>query len=195
MLARIPRRRAAEPLPRLWLRRRIFVEGDEPAPMHQRMAATFDDASSTDIAAIQRDARSGRRPDTAALADDRAAHAEGLDRAEDGGRQAGRRHVALASGAARRAADNPEHLRCSRTGCAAIGRRSCSTRTASWCRRSAALAPQGERRMGANPHANGGLLLRDLRAAGLPRLWRRGDGARRESRPRRRGCSASSCAT
>ncbi|MEP6561732.1 MAG: phosphoketolase family protein, partial [Nakamurella sp.] len=27
----------------------------------------------------------------------------------------------------------------------------------------ASLAPQGERRMGANPHANGGLLLRDLR--------------------------------
>jgi xylulose-5-phosphate/fructose-6-phosphate phosphoketolase len=26
-----------------------------------------------------------------------------------------------------------------------------------------ALAPEGERRMGANPHANGGLLLRDLR--------------------------------
>src|SRR5439155_22859808 len=27
----------------------------------------------------------------------------------------------------------------------------------------AALAPRGERRMGANPHANGGLLLKDLR--------------------------------
>src|SRR5678815_3175815 len=27
----------------------------------------------------------------------------------------------------------------------------------------AALAPKGTRRMGANPHANGGLLLRDLR--------------------------------
>jgi len=27
----------------------------------------------------------------------------------------------------------------------------------------AELAPQGERRMGANPHANGGILLRDLR--------------------------------
>ena len=27
----------------------------------------------------------------------------------------------------------------------------------------AALAPRGERRMSANPHANGGLLLRDLR--------------------------------
>ena len=29
--------------------------------------------------------------------------------------------------------------------------------------RFAALAPSGTRRMGANPHANGGLLLRDLR--------------------------------
>ena len=27
----------------------------------------------------------------------------------------------------------------------------------------AALAPSGERRMGANPNANGGMLLRDLR--------------------------------
>ena len=27
----------------------------------------------------------------------------------------------------------------------------------------AALAPKGERRMGSNPHANGGILLRDLR--------------------------------
>ena len=27
----------------------------------------------------------------------------------------------------------------------------------------AELAPKGERRMGANPHANGGLLLKDLR--------------------------------
>ncbi len=27
----------------------------------------------------------------------------------------------------------------------------------------AELAPEGDRRMGANPHANGGLLLRDLR--------------------------------
>jgi xylulose-5-phosphate/fructose-6-phosphate phosphoketolase len=27
----------------------------------------------------------------------------------------------------------------------------------------AALAPEGDRRMGANPHANGGMLLRDLR--------------------------------
>ena len=34
----------------------------------------------------------------------------------------------------------------------------------------AELAPKGERRMGANPHANGGLLLRDLHHAGLSGL-------------------------
>ena len=33
----------------------------------------------------------------------------------------------------------------------------------------AALAPKGARRMGANPHANGGILLRDLQNAGLSR--------------------------
>src|ERR1035438_2734664 len=31
------------------------------------------------------------------------------------------------------------------------------------CGELAELAPKGERRMGANPHANGGILLRDLR--------------------------------
>ena len=47
----------------------------------------------------------------------------------------------------------------------------------------AELAPQGERRMGANPHANGGVLLRDLRmpdfrdyAADVPAPGRRGIG-------------------
>ena len=50
----------------------------------------------------------------------------------------------------------------SSTGCAATGPRSCSTRTARPVAELLALAPEGERRMGANPHANGGLLLRDL---------------------------------
>ena len=39
------------------------------------------------------------------------------------------------------------------------------------CRRS---RPEGDRRMGANPHANGGVLLREPRAARLPRLRGRG---------------------
>ena len=33
----------------------------------------------------------------------------------------------------------------------------------------AALAPRGRRRMGANPHTNGGVLLRDLRMPDYPR--------------------------
>ena len=53
-----------------------------------------------------------------------------------------------------------------------------------------ALAPRGERRMSANPHANGGVLLRDLGAAGLPRLRRRRATAGRRRRARRRACSA-----
>ncbi len=48
------------------------------------------------------------------------------------------------------------------------------------------LAPKGERRMGANPHANGGALLRDLR---MP------DFANTRSRFRRRACRASATRT
>ena len=49
------------------------------------------------------------------------------------------------------------------------------------------LAPAGLRRMGANPHANGGLLLRDLL---LPDFRRYAGRCRRPapSTPRRRGC-------
>ena len=59
----------------------------------------------------------------------------------------------------------------------------------------AALAPAGARRMGANPHANGGLLLRELRAAGFPRLRRRGARARPGGCGRHTRRSAASCAT
>ena len=58
----------------------------------------------------------------------------------------------------------------------------------------AELAPRGERRMGANPHANGGILLRDLRmpdfreyAVEVPRPVL--------SASATRTCSGDSCAT
>ena len=38
----------------------------------------------------------------------------------------------------------------------------------------AELAPKGHRRMSDNPHANGGLLMRDLQDARFPRLCRQG---------------------
>ena len=66
-----------------------FVTGDDPAAVHQQLAATLDEVLD-DIAAIQHDARDAagrpRRRATAGppgVADDRAAHPEGLDRAEE----------------------------------------------------------------------------------------------------------------
>ena len=99
-----------------------------------------------------------------ALADDRAAHAQGLDGSEGGRRPARRGHLPIASGAhGARSETNPEHLAAARdvaaqlpAGGALRRRRRRSAR--SW----PALPPRGDRRMSANPHANGGLLLRDL---------------------------------
>ena len=94
---------------------------------------------------------------------------------EGGRRPAGRGHVALAPGAVTGRAREPgAPAACSRSGCAATAPRSSSTRTAGSCRSSRSSPPRGERRMSANPHANGGVLLRDLVAARLPRLRRRG---------------------
>ena len=59
----------------------------------------------------------------------------------------------------------------------------------------AALAPNGERRMSANPHANGGLLLRDLALPDFRDYAVDGAGARGPSTPKRRACRASSSAT
>ena len=71
--------------------------------------------------------------DPAALADDRAAHPQGLDRAEGGGRPAGRGHLARAPGPARGGARRtPSTWPSSRSGCAATTRRSCSTPPGRW---------------------------------------------------------------
>ncbi len=59
---------------------------------------------------------------------------------------------------------------CWKSGCAATSRRSCSTRTGRFVPELAELAPKGRRRMGMNPHANGGLLLEPLTIAGVSRL-------------------------
>ena len=59
----------------------------------------------------------------------------------------------------------------------------------------AALAPNGPRRMGANPRANGGRLLRELQLARLSRLRRGCPVAGRTSTPKTRASSAASCAT
>ena len=80
-----------------------FVEGSDPAAMHQKMAATLEQAIG-EIRAQQKAARDVERRRPSALADDRAALAEGLDRAEGDQGTQGRRVLALASGAVRRRA-------------------------------------------------------------------------------------------
>ena len=80
-----------------------FVEGADPDEMHQKMAATLDDCVA-EIRAIQQQARDERRGRAAALADDRAAHAQRLDRPEGGRRPQGRRLLARAPGAVLRRA-------------------------------------------------------------------------------------------
>ena len=75
-----------------------FVEGSDPARMHQQMAATLERAVA-DIRAQQQAARAANSSGASALADDRAALPEGLDRTgRDRGAQGGR-VLALAPGA------------------------------------------------------------------------------------------------
>ena len=64
-----------------------FVEGDEPETMHQLMAATLDSVIA-EIRRIQAEARSDGVSRAPALADDRPAHAQGLDRSQGSRRQA-----------------------------------------------------------------------------------------------------------
>ena len=90
-----------------------FVEGHEPEAMHQLMAGTLD-AIVKEIRAIQEKARKTRWPKNARrwqrrgpshLADDRFAQPEGLDLPENGRWKARRGHVARASGAGGRSAN------------------------------------------------------------------------------------------
>ena len=116
--------------------RPIFVSGDEPARVHQALAAAMDDAYA-DIRRFQREAREHGRRCPPALAGNRPAHAEGLDGPRHRRRRAGRRDMARSSGAARRVrARTPSTWRRSSAGCGATGRRSFSTRTGAPWRRS-----------------------------------------------------------
>ncbi len=139
----------------------IFVEGHEPAPMHALMAAALDRAV-LEIQRIQRQARRARPDRAPALADDRARI---RPRAGPGRRRSTACRSKATSVRIRCRCTRPTTpgtCSCWRTGCAATGPRSCSTSTARCCRRWPRWRRAGTRRMGANPHANGGLLLRDL---------------------------------
>ena len=159
VLARIPKEELAELL-RGYGYAPTFVEGDEPRAMHEQMAAAMDRVIG-EVRRIQAEARAGQETGRARWPMIVLRTPKGWTgpKVVDGLQIEGtfRAHqVPLA------AFDRPEHL----------------PMLESWMRsyepeklfvegrlRSdvAALAPTGERRMSANPHANGGILLRDLR--------------------------------
>ena len=88
-----------------WLRLGpYFVEGDEPEPMHQAMAAALD-AAVGEIRRIQAAARSGGTPSRPRWPMIVLEIAEGLDGAQGGGRGADRGHLPLPPGSPLRPGD------------------------------------------------------------------------------------------
>ncbi|ABA59170.1 Fructose-6-phosphate phosphoketolase [Nitrosococcus oceani ATCC 19707] len=138
------------------------VEGDEPERMHQLMAATLDQVVA-EIHTIQRAARSqGATPCPRwPMIILRTPKGWTGPKEVDGKKTEGywRSHqVPLAQ-----LADKPEHLRLLEKWMKSYRPEELFDEQGTLRPELAALAPQGERRMGANPHANGGLLLKDLR--------------------------------
>jgi xylulose-5-phosphate/fructose-6-phosphate phosphoketolase len=141
--------------------RPILVEGDDPATMHQVMAAALDDAIG-DIRRIQTEARAGGLVERPAWPMLILATPKGWTgpKTVDGLPTEGsfRSHqVPLAE-----LAENPEHLVLLETWLKSYHAEELFDDEGRLRADLAELAPSGNRRMGANPHANGGLLLRDL---------------------------------
>ncbi len=138
-----------------------FVEGDDPAVMHELMAATLDTVFA-DIRNIQAAARSGgtERPRWPMIVM-RTPKGWTCPKEIDGRRTEGywRAHqVPMAD-----VKGNPEHIRILEGWMKTYRPAELFDEDGHLRPELAALPPRGERRMSANPHTNGGLLLRDLR--------------------------------
>jgi xylulose-5-phosphate/fructose-6-phosphate phosphoketolase len=138
-----------------------FVEGSEPEAMHQAMAATFD-AVIDEIQRIQREARSNgavERPRWPMIIL-RSPKGWTGPKEVDGHKVEGtwRSHqVPFAE-----MASKPEHVRLLEEWMKSYRPEELFDENGTFVAELAELAPKGERRMGANPHANGGLLLKEL---------------------------------
>ena len=143
--------------------RPLVVEGSKPKAVHRRMAAVLDEALD-EIAEIQRRARTpGARPERPRWPVIVLCTPKGwTGPAEvDGQKTEGswRSHqVPLAE-----LADRPDHLHALESWMLSYRPAELFDDDGRLRPELRALAPTGARRMGANPHANGGLLLRDLR--------------------------------
>ncbi len=138
-----------------------FIEGSDPDPMHQKMAAALEQAIA-EIAAIQKQARSkgfSARPVWPMIVL-RTPKGWTGPKEVDGLPIEGtwRAHQVPISAAA----TNPEHRKMLEKWMRGYHPEKLFTAEGRLRPELAELAPKGDRRMGANPHANGGLLLRDL---------------------------------
>jgi len=138
-----------------------FVEGHEPAAMHQKMSETMD-AVIADIKAIQSDARTNgfqKRP-TWPMIILRSPKGWTGPKFLDGKPIEGtfRAHQVPLDAVATR----PDELRMLEEWMRSYKPEELFDENGKLQAEYAALAPKGDRRMGANPHANGGLLLKGL---------------------------------
>jgi len=139
-----------------------FVEGDDPAAMHQRMAAVMDEIMD-EVAAIQRRARAEgvrTRPDWPMIVL-RSPKGWTGPREVDGLPTEGsfRSHQVPLAGMR----ENAEHLLQLEDWMRSYRPEELFTESGALRPEIAALSPRGERRMSANPKTNGGLVRRDLR--------------------------------
>ncbi|MFZ1900030.1 MAG: phosphoketolase family protein, partial [Azonexus sp.] len=140
--------------------RPYFVEGDDPETMHRSMAAAVDAAIEA-ISEIQRQVRAGgeiTRPRWPMIIL-RSPKGWSGPKTVDGKKSEGswRSHQVPFSDM-----NKPEHVQLLAEWMKSYRPDELFDATGRLIPELAALAPAGERRMGANPHANGGTLLRDL---------------------------------
>ena len=138
-----------------------FVEGDEPETTHQLMAATLDEVVD-EIKRIQLEVRSKgfkKRPRWPMIV-------LRTPKGWTGPRQVDGRLVEntfRSHQVPMGEMDRPEHMKILEKWLKSYKPEELFDETGKLLSELAELAPKGERRMGANPHANGGMLLRDLR--------------------------------
>jgi xylulose-5-phosphate/fructose-6-phosphate phosphoketolase len=141
--------------------RPYFVEGDDPPVMHQKMAATMD-AVIAEIRRIQRAARSGGAVSPAAWPVVVLRTPKGWTgpKVVDGVQIEGtfRAHQVPLS----ELSTKPDHIRILEEWMKSYRPQELFDEHGKLAAEISEIAPKGERRMSANPHANGGLLLKDL---------------------------------
>jgi xylulose-5-phosphate/fructose-6-phosphate phosphoketolase len=139
----------------------FFVEGSEPEKVHQQMARTLDTVVD-EIQTIQRNARDGKTAGMPAWPMIILRTPKGWTGPKfvDGKPVEGtwRAHQVPVTDFA----GNPEHLRILEDWLRSYKPEELFDQEGTLLQELRDLAPKGDRRMGANPHANGGLLLRDL---------------------------------